>query len=118
MNFTFTDVLGTRNFLKNGKMPSITKTSVLHLPVVGVGPVDVGRGEPSLEAAQRLLAGRESGLALDERLERLDVFVVGHLQVDGALVVGDVEVQHPGRERGLCYSFIRGIQICNDYDLD
>ena len=56
------------------------------------------RGEPPLEPAQSLLAGRESGLALDERLERLDVLVVRHLQVDGALVVADVEVQHPEAE--------------------
>ena len=59
---------------------------------------EVVRGEPPLEAAQRLLAGREAGLALDERLERLDVLVVRHLQVDRALVVGDVKVQHPEAE--------------------
>ena len=59
---------------------------------------EVVSGESPLEPAQRLLAGREAGLALDERLERLDVLVVRHLQVDGARVVGDVKVQHPEGE--------------------
>ena len=71
------------------------------MPVVRLRPVV--RREPALEPAQRLLAGRESGLPLDERLERLDVLVVGHLEVDGAVVVADVEVQHPerkGKNRG------------------
>ena len=68
----------------------------LYMPVVRLRPVV--RREPALEPAQRLLAGRESGLPLDERLERLDVLVVGHLEVDGAVVVADVEVQHPERK--------------------